>query len=185
MKCNFSSRSENLCMLLRMVGKGTSLAVQWLWFHLPVQGVLVQSLVREPRSHKPHSQETKTQNRSNIVTSSIKTLKMVKKKREREWLEINRKNTIWNVLISIWNVHLHTNLQKANGVKWNLLLNTHWKLPFKGKVGHGDSCGDPARSELRSTPVCRWVQVPHLGFPFSAMFGQLGEQHCHASCISK
>ena len=29
------------------------------------------------RSHMPHSQKTKTQNRSNIVTNSIKTLKMV------------------------------------------------------------------------------------------------------------
>ena len=42
-----------------------------------MQGVQVPSLVRHLRSHMPHSQKTKTQNRSNIVTNSIKTLKMV------------------------------------------------------------------------------------------------------------
>ena len=39
---------------------GTFLAVQQLRFLLPVQGVRVQSLVRELRSHIPHKQETKT-----------------------------------------------------------------------------------------------------------------------------
>ena len=36
---------------------GTSLAVQWLRLCLPVQGVWVQSLVGELRSHMPHSQK--------------------------------------------------------------------------------------------------------------------------------
>ena len=35
------------------VGLGTSLAVQWLRIHLAVQGMWVQSLVRELRSHMP------------------------------------------------------------------------------------------------------------------------------------
>ena len=34
---------------------GTSLAVQWLKIHLPVQGMWVQSLVRELGSHMPQS----------------------------------------------------------------------------------------------------------------------------------
>ena len=55
----------------------TSLVVQWFRLHLPVQGVQVQSLVGELRSHMPQGQKTKTQNRSNIVTNLIKTLKMV------------------------------------------------------------------------------------------------------------
>ena len=38
-----------------------------------MQGVLVQSLVREPRPHTPFSQKIKTQNRSSIVTNPIKT----------------------------------------------------------------------------------------------------------------
>ena len=38
---------------------GTSLAVQQLRFHLPMQGVVVQPLVRELRSHMPHSQKAK------------------------------------------------------------------------------------------------------------------------------
>ena len=37
----------------------------------------VRSLVGELRSHVPHGQGTKTQNRNNIETNSIKTLKMV------------------------------------------------------------------------------------------------------------
>ena len=53
-----------------------SMVVQWLRLCLSMQGVWVQFLVSDLRSHKPCSQETKTQNRSNIVTSSIKTLKM-------------------------------------------------------------------------------------------------------------
>ena len=35
------------------------------------------TLVRELRSHMPHGPKTKTENRSNVVTNSIKTLKMV------------------------------------------------------------------------------------------------------------
>ena len=45
--------------------------------HLSVQGVQVRSLVGELRSHVPLGQEIETENRSNIVTHSIKTLKMV------------------------------------------------------------------------------------------------------------
>ena len=39
---------------------GTSLAIQWLRLHLSMQGVQVQSLVRELRYHMPHGQKTKT-----------------------------------------------------------------------------------------------------------------------------
>ena len=35
----------------------TSLVVQWLRLHLPMQGVWVRSLVRELRSHMPYSQK--------------------------------------------------------------------------------------------------------------------------------
>ena len=52
---------------------GISLVVQGWRFHLPVQGVQVQSLVRELRFHIPRGHKTKAQNRSNIVTNSIKT----------------------------------------------------------------------------------------------------------------
>ena len=38
----------------------TSLAVQWLRLHLPLQAVWVRSLVREPRSYMPHGQKTRT-----------------------------------------------------------------------------------------------------------------------------
>ena len=50
--------------------------VRWLKL-LPVQGVCVQSLVSKFRTHKPLSQKTKTENRSNTVTNSMKTLKTV------------------------------------------------------------------------------------------------------------
>ena len=57
---------------------GTSLAVQWLRLGLAVPGVQVLSLVREQRSHMPHRQKKKREReRRNIVTNSIKTLKMV------------------------------------------------------------------------------------------------------------
>ena len=35
----------------------------------------------EPKSHMPHSQKTKTENRNNIVANTIKTLKMVNTKK--------------------------------------------------------------------------------------------------------
>ena len=38
---------------------GTFLTVQWLTLHLPMQGVQVQSLVRELRFHMPLGQESK------------------------------------------------------------------------------------------------------------------------------
>ena len=72
------------------------MAVQQLRLHLPMQGVGVQSLVRELRSHMPHSQKKK-KTRSNIVTHSIRLLKngphqkILQKKKKK-------KNCIyWNV----------------------------------------------------------------------------------------
>ena len=38
----------------------TSLVVQWLRLHLPVQGSMVQSLIRELRSHMTWGQKAKT-----------------------------------------------------------------------------------------------------------------------------
>ena len=55
----------------------TSLAAQWSGLCLPMLGVQVRSLVGDPESRVPSDQKTKTWNRSNIVTKSIKTLKMV------------------------------------------------------------------------------------------------------------
>ena len=40
--------------------EGISLSVQWLRLHLPMQGVGVQSLVEELRSHMPYGQQNKT-----------------------------------------------------------------------------------------------------------------------------
>ena len=55
----------------------TFLVVQWFRLRLPMQGVQVWSLVGELGSYMPPGQKTKTWNKSNIVTNSIKTLKMV------------------------------------------------------------------------------------------------------------
>ena len=49
--------------------------VQCLRLRLPTQGTRVQYLAGELRSHMLQGQKTKTQNRSNIVTNSTKTLK--------------------------------------------------------------------------------------------------------------
>ena len=62
-------------LLSTVIPAGTSLVVQWLRLRLPTQRVGVRSLVGELRSYMLCSQKTKTwnQNRSNIVTNSIKT----------------------------------------------------------------------------------------------------------------
>ena len=69
--------------------RGTSLKVQWLRLGLPTQAVRVPSLagwdaglpmqaVRGPSLPKiPHALWPKKQNRNNIVTNSIKTLKVI------------------------------------------------------------------------------------------------------------
>ena len=54
---------------------GTSLVVKWLRLRLPMQRVWVWSLAGHLRSHMPCGPKMKTLNRSNIVKSSIKTLK--------------------------------------------------------------------------------------------------------------
>ena len=44
---------------MKNIPGGTSLVVQWLRPHLPMQGMKVQSLVGELRSHMPRGQKTK------------------------------------------------------------------------------------------------------------------------------
>ena len=52
---------------------GTSLVVQWLRLNRPMQGVQVQSLVRELRSYMHYWPKNQNKhNRSHIVTNSIK-----------------------------------------------------------------------------------------------------------------
>jgi len=71
-----SGHALNIC-IIKISTWGTVLAVQWLRLCFPVQGAGVQSLVGELKSHTPLGQKTKTENRSNTVTNSVKTLKMV------------------------------------------------------------------------------------------------------------
>ena len=69
-------------VLFKILAPRTSLAVQWLRLFLSMEEVCVQSLIGEIRSHMPHSQKTETENRSNIITRAIKTLKMVHLKKK-------------------------------------------------------------------------------------------------------
>ena len=63
---------------------------QWLRLHFSMQGEWVPSLVGELKSYMPPGQKTKTQNRINIVTNLIKTLKMVHIKKK-----IHKKESHW------------------------------------------------------------------------------------------
>ena len=80
---------------------GTSLVVQCLRLCLPMQGVWVQCLVGKLRSHMPWGQETKTENRNNIVTNSIKTFKMIHIKKELKklkrslWAKAQKQDVSW------------------------------------------------------------------------------------------
>ena len=56
----FQSLSWEVCSTNKKRSKGTFLVVQWLRLHLPAWGLWVWPLVREPRSHMPHGQKTKT-----------------------------------------------------------------------------------------------------------------------------
>ena len=79
----------------RMINTGTSLMVQWLRLHHPMQGVWVWSLVQELRSHMPRGQKNKTWNGSNVVTNSIKTLKVVHIKKGK----IFKKKEWWDLMV--------------------------------------------------------------------------------------
>ena len=82
-------------LLCIIVIQGTSLVVQWVRFRFSMQGEQVWSLVRPLGYHIPHGQGTKTQNRSNVVTNSTKTLRMVhiqkKKKLTRDLAKMSFK----------------------------------------------------------------------------------------------
>ena len=54
--CYLQSRHASVSPV-KAGGKETSLAVQWLQLRLPKQGVWARSLIRELRSHMPHSQK--------------------------------------------------------------------------------------------------------------------------------
>ena len=79
---------------------GTSFAVQWLRLHLAMQEVRIQGLVREPRSHTMCLlAKTAKQNRNDIVTNQVKTLKMEvggSFKRERTYVHL------WLIHADVW-----------------------------------------------------------------------------------
>jgi len=56
---------------------GTSLAVQWLRLCLPIQGLQVQSLAGELRSHMPHGQKKKKKSQKQYCNKFKKYFKMV------------------------------------------------------------------------------------------------------------
>ena len=70
--CDLSSESE----AFKAKGPGTSLALRRLRLRLPVLGEQVQSLVGDLRTHMLPGPKSKT-SRSNIVTNSVRTLKLV------------------------------------------------------------------------------------------------------------
>ena len=51
--------------------------VQGLRLRLAMQGLQLQSLVGERRSHVPRGQKSKTKNRRKVATNSIKNFKVV------------------------------------------------------------------------------------------------------------
>ena len=58
----FLPKSLPRLLVIETLSTGASLVVQWLRLHLPLQGVQVQSLVRELRSHMPCENENINQN---------------------------------------------------------------------------------------------------------------------------
>ena len=118
----YNWKKKNTFMIKAFLGN--SLSVQWLRFHLPMQGVWVWSLVRELRLHMPPGQKTKHKsNRSNkfdknfIVTNAIKTFKMVHIKKN---LKKKRKKHFW--CLFFW---YRLKARKAMRCQWNI-----WKFSF-------------------------------------------------------
>ena len=83
--CSLSQTQMSLLSLIRLNGKqhleticrGTSPVDQWLRLHLPMQGVQVQFLARELRSHMACGQTNQNVKQKQNCKSSIEILKMV------------------------------------------------------------------------------------------------------------
>ena len=77
---------------LKTPSQGSPVVVQWLRLHLPMQGVWVQSLVRELRSRLPCGQKTKHKKQKHYCNKFNKcNLKMVRiKKKKRKNLTKNQ-----------------------------------------------------------------------------------------------
>ena len=128
----------------------TSLVVQWLRLHLPVQGGQVQSLVGELRSHIPQGQKTKTSNRSNIVTNPIKTLKMVHVKKiilekkirakEKKSIELLKNKEIANLLLVLY-------FRKHSGILVRTRLNRRVGQLERQGDHVGDYCNSPSKGK--------------------------------------
>ena len=76
-----SDESDFVTLNLKYLRARTSLADQWLIFHLPIQGGWARSqevtVVEELGSHMSCGQKNRTRNRSNTVTNWLKALKVV------------------------------------------------------------------------------------------------------------
>ena len=79
-----------------------------------MQRVWVWSLVEELRSHVPPGQKSKTYNRSNIITNSIKTLTMVHIKKKNLKKNKKSKRVQEHVSLSYWG-NLSTHHQQWEG----------------------------------------------------------------------
>ena len=76
---NHNHSHRNMCksdfLILKKIIEGTSLAVQWLRLHLPLQGVWVQSLVGElrfPRTSQPKNQNIRQKQYCNKFNKDFK-----------------------------------------------------------------------------------------------------------------
>ena len=89
------TRPKWIRLCLWRKNEGTSQTDQWASLHLPVQGLWVQSLVRELRSHMPCGQRNQNIKQQQYSNNSIKTLKMVyiKKKKIKVLKKILRSPT--------------------------------------------------------------------------------------------
>ena len=117
----------------------TSLVVQWLRLCLPMQGVWVWSLVWELSSHMPHDQKTKTQNRSNTVTNSMKTLKMAHIKKSLTWKQwpslVSNKFHAWRISLASGSHNTKVMLEHSlwSQTAWSEPSSTTYDCMFLGK----------------------------------------------------
>ena len=79
---------------LKTPSQGTPVVVQWLRLHLPMQGVWVQSLVRELRSRLPCGQKTKHKKQKHYCNKfnkcNLKMVRIKKKKKKKSYKKPNR-----------------------------------------------------------------------------------------------
>ena len=107
--------------IVKEVTGGTSLVVQWLRIHLPMQGTWVQSLVRDLKSHKLYSATT-TEHTSSVA----QVLQLARSLHTPQWKILHAATETQCSQINKWDVTGSLGRKAYTGQLWILFNSEYW-----------------------------------------------------------